>query len=145
MVLSARDFKSRHSLNSELSTFNYLSNTIRVIQIDGQPWFVAADVCRALNLSMTGGSTRHLVNLSQDEVSRWRPTTGKTCGKPNAIISESGLYKLIMRSDKPEARKFQDWVTRDVLRRSARTACTWPVRRSTECVFCSAPPLIPTP
>lgn len=56
-------------------------------------------------------------NLSPLEKSkRSLPTTqAGSQRRPQLIISESGLYKLIMRSDKPEARKFQDWVTRDVL------------------------------
>ncbi|MCE1237989.1 MAG: hypothetical protein LWW93_16695 [Hyphomicrobiales bacterium] len=73
------------------------------------------DVCRALSMDVSGGSTRYLMNLNQDEVARHRPTDGPKGGRPNAIITESGLYKLIMRSDKPQARPFQDWVTREVL------------------------------
>jgi len=88
---------------------------VRVVTIDGEPWFVATDACRALGLSLIAGSTRHLTNLNQDEVARWRPTDGKVGGRPNAIISESGLYKLVMRSDKPAAKPFQDWVTKVVL------------------------------
>lgn len=101
--------------NNDLRTFDYAGLELRVITQMGEPWFVAADVCRALGLGLVSGSTLHLRNLTPDQVDRWRPTTGRKGGKPNAIISESGLYKLIMRSDKPEARKFQDWVTRDVL------------------------------
>ncbi|WP_052093237.1 BRO family protein [Hoeflea phototrophica] len=86
---------------------------IRVVTLDGNPWFVAADVCRALGLTTYGGATRHMRNLNQNEVGNAQLSTKG--GKPNATVSESGLYKLIMRSDKPEAKAFQDWVTRDVL------------------------------
>ena len=98
-----------------LSLFNFNGHEVRVVTIDGTAWWVAVDVCRALGLTTAGGATRHLTNLNQDEVGRWRPTAGKYGRRPNATISESGLYKLIMRSDKPEARAFQDWVTRVVL------------------------------
>jgi len=74
---------------------------VRIVPIDGEPWFVAADLCRALGLTMEGGATRHLRNLGEDEVRRFRPNTGRRGGRPNAIISESDFNKLIMRSDKP--------------------------------------------
>lgn len=96
-----------------LSTFNYLSNTVRVVEIDGQPWFVAADVCKALRFPyVERGVFQYLGRLSSDEKQTHNLNMGS---KKFTIISESGLYKLIMRSDKPEAREFQDWVTREVL------------------------------
>ncbi len=82
------------------------------------------DACRILNLDIHGGAGRHLKKLADDER---RLFTRQTIPLPDCgglfegsevqltAISESGLYKLIMRSDKPEARKFQDWVTREVL------------------------------
>ena len=111
---------------TNLTTFNYLSNTIRVVEIDGQPWFVAADVCRILfcpSEIRVYGPSRYTQRLAKDERRILkRPdllTRGLIAGETKvqmmSFISESGLYKLIMRSDKPEARKFQDWVTREVL------------------------------
>ena len=85
-----------------------------MVAIKGEPWFVAADVCRALGLDMQKNSATHyLGNLGADEKTS-QPVTGMR-GKPPALISESGLYKLVLRSDKAEARQFQDWVTREVL------------------------------
>lgn len=96
---------------TNLSTFNYLSNTVRVVEIDGQPWFVAMDVTNVLGI--TEKSRGYAVaRLADDERSLYQIQKGQ---RSVSIISESGLYKLIMRSDKPEARKFQDWVTREVL------------------------------
>lgn len=83
--------------------------------LEGNPWFVATDVCRALGLTLAGGSTRHLTNLNQIDVRRGRADTGPQGGRPNALISEAGLYELIARSNKPEARAFKDWVFREVL------------------------------
>lgn len=94
-----------------LTTFNYLSNTVRVVEIDGQPWFVASDVCAVLGIVNVSDACS---KLGQDE-NRSQRLSGGRYGRPSLLISESGLYKLIMRSDKPEARKFQDWVTREVL------------------------------
>ena len=98
--------------HTNLSTFDFNGNGLRVIDRDGEPWFVAADVCRALGLNTAGGASRHFGNLNPSEVASLRLKNG---GKPNSLISESGLYKLVMRSDKPEAKAFQDWVTKEVL------------------------------
>lgn len=103
---------------ANLTTFNYLSNSVRVVEIDGNPWFVAADVCRAIGHYVRPNGVVEVSTalrvLDKDQVHTYQIRTER--GLRNVlIISESGLYKLIMRSDKPEARKFQDWVTREVL------------------------------
>lgn len=90
-------------------TKTFASFAIRIVTIDGNPWFVAADVCRALGICH---AYKAVAPLSPDERNHHQMMNG---GRPAAIISESGLYKVIMRSDKPNARQFQDWVTRDVL------------------------------
>ena len=95
-------------------------STVRTVTLEGNPWFVAQEVlaCIALNPNQTWA---HLRPLSEDEKRTVTPTTLTSLfrvgrgSKRLTLISESGLYKLIMRSDKPEARAFQDWVTRDVL------------------------------
>ncbi|MBI1404187.1 MAG: hypothetical protein GC147_13370 [Porphyrobacter sp.] len=77
---------------------------MRVVEIDGQPWFVGADVVRVLGFSKKSTATayRHLA----DDESRYSPreTVGMGHGRAVRLLTESGLYKLIMRSDKPEAR-----------------------------------------
>lgn len=101
---------------------------VRVVEIDGDPWFVAADVCKALDVHMTtrrgkyriANTTAVVAKLAYDEVqtlSAHRMGTQMGPGRAAKLIaiSESGLYKLIMRSDKPVAKPFQDWVTRTVL------------------------------
>lgn len=86
---------------------------IRVVEIDGNPWFVATDVAKILGLSQHGGMYDH---LSADEKQlRGRASLGLGAGRAAWVVSESGLYKLIMRSGKPIAKRFQDWMTRDVL------------------------------
>jgi len=96
-----------------------------VVEIDGEPGFVAADVCYALGVYIRANGTSNtgsaLQKLGADEKKRLAPAEANRIGFNGAkgwgvsLISESGLYKLIMRSDKPQARKFQDWVTREVL------------------------------
>jgi prophage antirepressor-like protein len=88
-----------------------LTFDIRVVTLDGNPWFVAADVCRALGLD--DSTHKHMAKLSEGEKTR-KPVPGMR-GAAAFLIAENGLYKLVMRSDKPQARKFQDWVTREVL------------------------------
>ena len=103
---------------STLSLFNFNGHDVRVVVIDGAPWWVASDVCQSLGMNTRNGTGHFLSNLSEDEraIITLAQTEGNRRGNPKrAIVSESGLYKLVMRSDKPEARAFQDWVTRVVL------------------------------
>jgi prophage antirepressor-like protein len=91
---------------------------VRVVTIDGEPWFVAADACRALGIGVRPDGKVQVNQpcklLSADERGTSRIST-PSGAQGVVIISESGLYKLVMRCDKPAARAFQDWVTRDVL------------------------------
>ena len=84
---------------------------IRIFDNQGEAWFVASDVCRALNLK---NSRNMLKILDKDEKG---VTTVYTLGGPQLlnIISEPGLYSLIMQSRKEEAKRFKRWVTHDVL------------------------------
>ena len=92
-----------------------VSVNVRALLLDGDPWFVATDACRALGLN--GNTTNHMRRLLDDEQRRVERTTvtPSNGGAAMVLVSESGLYKLIMRSDKSEAASFQDWVTREVL------------------------------
>ena len=85
---------------------------IRALEIDSEPWFVAKDVCDALGLSNVGQA---IIGLDDDEKGSITIDDG-TPGNPNkAVITEAGLYSLIMRSRKPEAKAFKRWVTHEVL------------------------------
>ncbi len=95
-------------------------HTLRSTLIDGEPWFVAVDLARALGLEINAGSGQHMSRLRHDERRRENGITlGLTQGgrgNPNInLVSESGLYKLALRSDKDTATTFQDWVTGEVL------------------------------
>lgn len=97
-------------MSNQLTTFNFNDLPVRVVEREGEPWFVAADVCKALGLDNPSYVTKR---LGEDEKASFKLPNQR--GSAAKIISESGLYKLIMRSDKPEARAFQDWVTKVVL------------------------------
>jgi prophage antirepressor-like protein len=96
----------------KITPFLFEGETIvRIIDRDGQPWFVAADVCRALGLT---NPTETVRGLDDDEKGL---SITETLGghQELVIVSESGLYTLIMRSRKPEAHRFRKWVTSVVL------------------------------
>lgn len=96
---------------SNIQIFNYNSVEVRTIQNDGEPWFVLKDVCNVLHI---GNSRDVVARLDQDEkgVGQIDTLGGK---QEMTIINESGLYNVILRSDKPEAKPFRKWVTSEVL------------------------------
>lgn len=99
---------------SSQPVFNFGEHKVRVVVRDGEPWFVAADVCAALSYSNTSKALGD--HLDADERnSALVPTPNAPLGVPTNVISESGLYALVLRSRKPEARKFAKWVTSEVL------------------------------
>lgn len=83
---------------------------VRVVDVNGEPWFVAKDVCDCLELDLASGAR----GLDDDEKGLH---TMQTPGgaQEMSIISEAGLYSLILRSRKPEAKAFKRWVTHDIL------------------------------
>lgn len=99
-------------MNNNLMIFeNPEFGAVRSILIDGDPWFVAADVCKALGLEKTN---RALSRLDDDEKGAHSVSTPG--GRQRmSIISESGLYSLILGSRKPEARAFKRWITHEVI------------------------------
>lgn len=93
---------------SSIVPFSYEGTQIRIIRNEnGDLWFVAADVCKVLEY---GNPTQTLNRLDDDEV-----TLISNEGRPINIISESGLYALILGSRKAEAKTFKRWVTHEVL------------------------------
>ncbi|MBR2575004.1 MAG: hypothetical protein IKE14_11820 [Loktanella sp.] len=83
-----------------------------MIEIDNTPWFIAADVTMALGLSQTA-QVKATSNMSSNHVQDFRIPGTK--GRLNKIVTEAGLYDLVMQSRKPEAQAFKSWVTGTVL------------------------------
>lgn len=82
---------------------------VRTMNKDGEPWFIAVDVCKALDVAST--ATRRL-----DDDEKGLHSTQTLGGKQEmAIINESGLYSLVLGSRKPEAKKFKRWITHEVI------------------------------
>lgn len=96
---------------NEIQVWNYESSEIRTVQVNGEPWFVLADVCKVLEIS----NSRNISSrLEPDEKGvTLVDTLGGT--QQMTIINESGLYTVILRSDKPQAKPFRKWVTSVVL------------------------------
>ena len=100
-------------MNNEIQRFEFKGASLRALTDEaGEPWFVAKDACDIL-----GNDTNHLREaLDDDEITNLRNSeVWNQPGRAPLIISEPGLYKLIMRSRKPEAKEFQRWVTHEVL------------------------------
>lgn len=92
-------------------SFVFNSTQIRTAIIDGEPWFVAKDVCEVLGIA---NSRDAVADLEQNELASVKATSGGQRREMN-VVSESGLYVLIFKSRKPEAKVFRRWVTSEVL------------------------------
>lgn len=97
---------------NDIQIFNYNSSEVRTIQTDGEPWFVLRDVCNVLGISHVKDTADR---LDQDEVGQTEVIDSLGRKQTATIINESGLYNVILRSDKPEAKPFRKWVTSEVL------------------------------
>lgn len=106
-------------MNNEIQKFDFKGASLRTLTDGaGEPWFVAKDVCDILEISNNRDA---ISQLDSDEKNTVVISDGIP-GNPNkTIISEPGLYKLIMRSRKPEAKEFQRWVTHEVLPQIRKT------------------------
>lgn len=99
-------------MENELSVFESKDfGQVRVIVRDNEPWFVAADVCRALEMA---NSRDALTRIDDDE--KGVASTDTRGGKQDmAVINEAGLYSLVLGSRKPEAKVFKRWITHEVI------------------------------
>jgi anti-repressor protein len=92
---------------AKIEVFRRDGMELRSLLINGEPWFIAADACRALDL---GNVTQALSRLDADET-----TLISNEGREINVVSEAGLYALVLGSRKPEAKAFKRWVTHEVL------------------------------
>ena len=104
---------------SQLSTFNFESNSIRTLAINNEPWFVAKDLCDTLGIK---NPSQALENLDEDERSMFNIGRSKVHGGGGEvnIINESGMYTLILRCRDAVKKgsvphRFRKWVTAEVL------------------------------
>lgn len=97
---------------SNIQIFNYQSNEVRTVEMGGEPWFVLKDVCTVLGISHITDTAKR---MDEDEVGQTEVIDSMGRKQSTYIINESGLYNVILRSDKPEAKPFRKWVTSEVL------------------------------
>lgn len=98
-------------MSTSIIPFTYGARDVRVVDRDGEPWFVLTDLCKVLTLGNATMVARRLADdmkgVSQID------TPGGT--QSMTVVSEAGMYDVVLRSDKPEARPFRRWVTAEVL------------------------------
>lgn len=96
---------------SNLSVFDFNRNPVRVVVQDGEPWFVASDLCQVLEIRNTSDALSRL-----DDEEKAIATADTPGGKQSvSIVSESGMYSLVLTSRKAEAKAFKRWITGTVL------------------------------
>lgn len=107
---------------TDLEVFNFEGEDVRVVMLDGEPWWVLNDVCAALGIS----NARMVVErLPEECVSQADVLDGRGLARSTNVVSETGLYRVVLRSDKPEAEPFMSWATekiKDLRRTGVATA-----------------------
>ena len=99
-------------MNTDLQVFtNEKFGSVRAVEVEGEPWFVAADVCRALELD----NVSMAVDRLDDDERGVSPIDTLGGMQRMKIVSESGLYALVLGSRKEEAKTFKRWVTHDII------------------------------
>lgn len=97
---------------NDILVFRYKSSEVRTVELNGEPWFVLKDVCAVLGISHITDTAKR---MDEDEVGQTEVTDSMGRKQSTYVINESGLYNVILRSDKPEAKPFRKWVTSEVL------------------------------
>lgn len=98
---------------NDITIFNHLGNNIRATTDEhGEPLFVLKDICDALGL---GNTSRVADRLDSDDLTLSKVIDNRGVQRETFLVSEAGLYEVIIRSDKPEAKDFRRWVTSEVL------------------------------
>lgn len=109
MINIKTTIERRLSMNGLQIFENAEFGKVRTVLIENEPWFVAKDICSALELSNPSMS---LQRLDSDEVTKFN--LGGLSGESN-IVNEYGLYNLVLGSRKPEAKAFKRWITHEVI------------------------------
>lgn len=103
-------------MNTAIIPFHFEVHTVRTQMIEGEPWFVLADVCKVLEIRNSGDAAARLDDDEKADVGITDTSSGGVQqSRSMIVINESGLYSLIMTSRKPQAKRFKKWVTAEVL------------------------------
>lgn len=99
-------------MTTDLIPFNYGDAQVRVVTVGSEPWFVLTDLARVLDIS----DVSRLASRLDDGVRQTHPIPDRMGRLQNAtVVSEAGMYEVVIRSDKPEAAAFRRWITTEVL------------------------------
>lgn len=98
-------------MSAEVIPFAFEDNLIRVVEIDGEPWFVGKDICAALAIA---DHHQALGRLDDDERGRYTVPT-PSGSQDMTVVSEPGVYRLVFTSRRPEAERFKRWIAHEVL------------------------------
>lgn len=93
--------------------FNFGSQEVRVVTIDGEPWFVLNDLAKVLGLSRSASQIVDRIEGDLRQAYPIRDSLGRV--QNTTIVNEAGMYEVVIRSDKPDAAKFRRWITAEVL------------------------------
>lgn len=104
-------------MSAALQLFKFEHQPVRVVLVDGEPWFVLSDICRALGIANVGNAAARL----DDDVKGVHQADTPGGRQQVTVVSESGMYEVVIRSDKKEAARFRRWVTHKVLPEIRRT------------------------
>lgn len=99
-------------MNNALEVFSYKNQQVRTVEQDGQVWFVAKDVCDILGIKNVNDTVRKELDDDEKGIEKIYTPGGN---QDMTVVTEPGLYKLIFRSKKPEAKEFTRWVTHELL------------------------------
>lgn len=94
-----------------ITSFDYNGQEVRTVEMNGQPWFVLKDIAEVLKLTDTNKIS---ARLEADELTRIKFVSGGQ-NREMLCVSESGLYNVVLRSDRPEAKPFRRWITHEVI------------------------------
>ena len=131
---------------SNLSNFQFNDQSVRVIVKEGNPWFVLVDICLILEIDTVDAQKRlkpYEIDNTEIETNSIRSTSRST--QTGKVISESGLYRLVLGSRKPIAKPFQDWICQEVLpsiRKTGSYSVLEPPKSQTELLLIAVQQLV---
>lgn len=108
---AAKNMLAEQQQPQNIKTFDYNGQEVRTVEMNGQPWFVLKDIAEVLKLTDTNKIS---ARLEADELTRIKFVSGGQ-NREMLCVSESGLYNVVLRSDRPEAKPFRRWITHEVI------------------------------
>lgn len=99
-------------MTANLIPFTYQDQPVRVVEIDGEPWFVLADLCRVLDIANPRDTAQR---ITPESVGTADVLDSRGVSHPTNIVDEPGMYEVVFLSRKPEAVTFRRWITTEVL------------------------------